>query len=414
MATIERYQNTSGATRYRVRYRTPDRRQTTKRGFATKRDAQAWANQLEVDKGRGAYVAPAAGRVKLGEYAQSWLDSKHKLKPSTRARYQVVLDTALAKYADMALGDISRRFVREWVANLSLDLAPASVHKTVGVLRQVLALAVNENRLAVNPVDSVELPSVATIEQRFLTVEQLHTLADASGVNGPLIYVLGACGLRFGEVAELRWRDLDLTNLRVRIARSVTLVDGVFEVGSPKNGKTRMVSLPAFVADLLKPGDLDRLVFPDSAGGYMRGSNVRRRWWSQAVAAAKLFPQAVTDAAGKQFVVYDFKLQELRHTAASLAIQSGANIKALQNMLGHESAGLTLDRYGHLYGSDVEAVAVAINALLTQIVVRMWSGESARGRLYWSGTPLELRFSIVEPRGFEPLTSALQRQRSTN
>ncbi|WP_428339792.1 hypothetical protein [Mycobacterium sp.] len=75
------------------------------------------------------------------------LDSKHKLKPSTRARYQVVLDTALSKYAPMALGDISRRFVREWVADLGVDLAPASVHKTVGVLRQVLAMAVDDNRL---------------------------------------------------------------------------------------------------------------------------------------------------------------------------------------------------------------------------------------------------------------------------
>jgi integrase len=69
---------------------------------------------------------------------------------------------------------------------------------------------------------------------------------------------------------------------------------------------------------------------------------------------------------GKNIVVCDFKLHELRHTAASLAIQAGANIKALQNMLGHQSAGLTLDRYGHLYGSDVEAVGVAINALLTR------------------------------------------------
>ncbi len=98
----------------------------------------------------------------------------------------------------------------------------------------------------------------------------------------------------------------------------------------------------------------------------MRGSNVRRRWWSQAVAAAELFPQTIVDADGNQETVYDFKLHELRHTAASLAIQAGANIKALQNMLGHESAGLTLDRYGHLYGSDVEAVGVAINDLLTR------------------------------------------------
>ena len=57
---------------------------------------------------------------------------------------------------------------------------------------------------------------------------------------------------------------------------------------------------------------------------------------------------------------------ELRYTAAPPAIQAGANIKALQNMLGHESAGVTLDRYGHLYGSDVEAVGVAINDLLTR------------------------------------------------
>jgi integrase len=192
-------------------------------------------------------------------------------------------------------------------------------------------------------------------------MEQLHALADEAGQHQPLVYVLGTCGLRFGEAAELRWRDISVAKLSMRVARSVTLVDNKFVVGSPKGGKARTVSLPAFVADLLAPGDLDGLVFPDSAGGWMRGTNVRRRWWSQAVATAELFPRKVGDT-----TVYDFKLHELRHTAASLAIQAGANIKALQNMLGHESAGLTLDRYGHLYGSDVEAVGVAINALLTR------------------------------------------------
>nr|WP_267888865.1 tyrosine-type recombinase/integrase [Mycolicibacterium neoaurum] len=72
------------------------------------------------------------------------------------------------------------------------------------------------------------------------------------------------------------------------------------------------------------------------------------------------------NAAGEKVTVYEFKIHELRHTAASLAIQAGANIKSLQNMLGHESAALMLDRYGHLYGSDVEAVGIAINQLLTR------------------------------------------------
>jgi Phage integrase family len=78
---------------------------------------------------------------------------------------------------------------------------------------------------------------------------------------------------------------------------------------------------------------------------------VRRRWWVKALADAGL--------------PADFKLHELRHTAASLAIRSGANIKALQNMLGHVSAGLTLDRYGHLYDSDVDTVGHAINEVIT-------------------------------------------------
>lgn len=379
MATIEKYelarkdkdgQPLRSEVRYRVRYRTPDRSQTTKRGFRTKRDAEAWANQIEVDKRRGAYVAPAAGRVALGEYAAEWLASKHKLKPSTRSRYQVIVDGFIAGHANVSLGDISRQLVREWVADLSCSHAPASVHKTVGVLRQVLAMAVAENRLVVNPVDNVELPAVETVEQRFITLEQLHALADAAGEHRPLVYVLGTCGLRFGEVAELRWRDLDLQKLQIRVTRSVTLVDNQFVVGSPKNGKGRTVSLPTFVAEMLdnkaNPPCPDALVFPDSRGGHMRGTNVRRRWWSDAVSAAQLFPHIEHTAAGDEITVYDFKLHELRHTAASLAIQAGANVKSLQNMLGHASAALTLDRYGHLYESDVEAVGVAMNALLTR------------------------------------------------
>ncbi|WP_370501474.1 tyrosine-type recombinase/integrase [Mycolicibacterium sp. jd] len=316
---------------------------------------------MEVDKRRGAFVAAAAGRVSLGVYAAEWLESKHNLKPSTRARYQVVLDTFIADHAAVAIGDISRQLVREWVSALSAKRSPATVHKVVGVLRQVLAMAVTDNRLVLNPVDGVELPAVRTVEQRFLTLEQLHALADAAGEHRALVYVLGTCGLRFGEAAELRWRDVDLQKKTLRVSRSVTLVDNKFVVGTPKGGKARTVSLPAFVADLLAPGPADALVFPDSAGKHMRGTNVRRRWWADAVTTAKLFPRRV----GKE-TVYEFKIHELRHAAASLAIQAGANIKGLQNMLGHESAALTLDRYGHLYGSDVEAVGVAMNALLTR------------------------------------------------
>ena len=198
---------------------------------------------------------------------------------------------------------------------------------------------------------------MGSAEQRFLTFEQLHALADAAGAHRPLGYVLGTCGLRFGKVAELRWRDLDLHKKQIRIARSVTLVDEVFKIGSPKNGKGCTVSLPAFVAELLRvqgvertsnftsiPGEPDALVFPDSEGGHMRVNNVRRPWWSQAVAAG---------------ANHGVRLQSPR-AAAHHRVAGGSRptpiSRRCKNVLGHESAGLTLDRYGHLYGSDVEAV----------------------------------------------------------
>jgi len=352
MATISRYQTKSGATLYRVRYRQPGRGQTDKRGFKTKRDAQVFAEQIEVDKRRGAYVAPSDGRVKFGDLAREWLAAKHNLKPSTKARYEITLDVALARFHHVAIGDISRPMVRALVADLVAGgAASSSVHKAVGVLRQVLKAAVADNLLAVNVTEGVELPAVTMTEQRYLSAAELHRAALAAGERKALVYVLGTTGLRFGEAAELRWRDVDVDGLRLRIARSVTFVGGKAVVGSPKNGKERTVALPATVAKLLIPGAADDLVFPDSTGGWMRASNVRRRWWARALADAGL--------------PTDFKLHELRHTAASLAIRAGANIKALQNMLGHASAGLTLDRYGHLYESDIDSVGHAIDAALS-------------------------------------------------
>jgi integrase len=352
VATISQYQTASGATLYRVRYRTPGRGQTDKRGFRTKRDAQVFAEQIEVDKRRGLYVAPSDGRVKFGDLARAWLDGKHNLKRSTRARYGVTITVALKGFRDIAIGDITRPMVRALVADLvGGGAAASSVYKAVGLLRQVLATAVADNLIATNPAEGAELPTVRMTEQRFLTAAELHRVALAAGARKPLVYLLGTTALRFGEAAELRRRDVDIAGLRLRVTRSVTFVNGHPVVGTPKNGKDRTVALPATVAAMLAPGADDALVFSDSAGGWMRASNVRRRWWAKALADAGL--------------PADFKLHELRHTAASLAIRSGANIKALQNMLGHASAGLTLDRYGHLYDSDVDTVCHAINKVIS-------------------------------------------------
>jgi hypothetical protein len=75
MATIESYETAAGQ-RYQVRYRTPQRTQTKKRGFKTKRDAQEFAATVEVEKMTGHYVAPSLGMITVGELAPAWLSRK--------------------------------------------------------------------------------------------------------------------------------------------------------------------------------------------------------------------------------------------------------------------------------------------------------------------------------------------------
>ena len=90
MATIEKYQTSTGATRYMVRYRTPQHTQTKKRGFTTKRAAEAFSNTVEVEKLTGNYVAPSLGQVTVGELGSEWLTRQAHHKASWPARLESV------------------------------------------------------------------------------------------------------------------------------------------------------------------------------------------------------------------------------------------------------------------------------------------------------------------------------------
>jgi hypothetical protein len=110
MASIERYQNASGQTRYAVRYRTPQQRQTRRRGFRTKREADLFAATVEVSKARGEYISTSAGRTTIGELGAEWLSRQRgHLKPSS----YIVMETAWRvwvkpRWGDVAVGKINQ------------------------------------------------------------------------------------------------------------------------------------------------------------------------------------------------------------------------------------------------------------------------------------------------------------------
>ncbi|CPX80708.1 site-specific integrase [Mycobacteroides abscessus] len=377
MATISKYQIASGATLYRVRYRTPDHRQTDKRGFKTKRDAEAFAATVEVSKLKGEYVAPAHARVTLGELGPAWLERQRgHLKPSG---YNV-METAWRlrvepRWGRVAIGDIKPTAVQQWVAEIGRGTettkpAGASVVKrTHYVLSRILADAVRDNLIARNAAAGASLPRTKRKPPVYLTHEQVGMLAGASGEYEGLVLTLAYTGIRWGEAVGLRVRDLDMLRKRAKISENAVQSAGEIHVGTPKAHKQRTVPLPEFLLPYLatqcEGKARDGLLWPGEDGKHLRRPHPTSGWFAKAVAASRV-PRMTP--------------HDLRHTAASLAVSAGANVKAVQKMLGHASAAMTLDVYADLFDDDLEAVATALDAArLRESVGKTWArgGQSA-------------------------------------
>lgn len=339
---------------WRARYRDAAGKEHA-RHFPRKVDAQRWLDGVTSAVVTGSYVDPKASRVLVGDWARQWLDGKANLKPSTRDRYTSALTThVLPRWATTRLGDITHAEVQAWVSALvASGLAPASVHKVHRVLSMLLALAVKDGRLARNPAVGIDLPRVTRPEKRFLDARQVADLAEVAGPGALVVQFLAYTGLRWGELAALRVERVDLMRRRVHIAESVTeLNDGRLDWGMPKSHERRWVPIPRFLVERLaahlagrSPSDL---VFPSPNGEVLRVRNARRAWFDRAATEAGL--DGITP-------------HELRHTAASLAVSAGANVKAVQRMLGHAKASMTLDVYADLFDDDLEAVAERLDLL---------------------------------------------------
>jgi integrase len=184
----------------------------------------------------------------------------------------------------------------------------------------------------------------------------VQALAEACAPYGTLIKVLAYAGLRWGELVALTTRRIDLKRRRIEVVEAITEVHGRVIVGTTKTHQRRSVPIPRFLADELAaqlagkaPGDL---VFTAPEGGVLRNTNFRPRFFDPAAEKAGL--PGLTP-------------HELRHTAASLAVAAGANVKAVQQMLGHASAAMTLDVYAGLFADDLDAVADQLDRAFTKL-----------------------------------------------
>jgi integrase len=271
---------------------------------------------------------------------------------------------------DVLLADVQTSKVRLWVAEMAENgVGAATIENALGVLRMVLNMAVEDRRIPRNPCAGVKAPRRAHKQRGYLTHEQVEQLAQAVSLRPEVVRFLAYTGLRWGEMAALRVENFDMLRRRVNVVRAVAEVKGRLVWSTAKNHERR--SFPSFLAEelaaLMEGKSREDLVFGSAAGETLRVSHYRPRVFAKAVTAqqdvARKAREEERARTGKATTPEFPKItpHDLRHTAASLAISAGANVKAVQTMLGHKSAAMTLDTYADLFPDDLEAVAEALD-----------------------------------------------------
>lgn len=331
--------------RWLAEWLSPDNQRHRKR-FPTKDAAKAHLDAQEADKLRGTYVKP--NRVTVGDIWPKWQTMKSRLSRTTRELYDAAWKLYVnPRWGDTPIVEVDKAAVMEWLPTLRTKAGKpmsASWARQVGiVLTGIMDMAVDGKLISANPLTKIgaAMPKQLPSERRYLTVAEVDRLWQASvkeSIRLP-VRVLVLTGIRRGEMAGLQVSDLDVGRGRLRIMRDV---DSHGDVDATKTRRHRDVPVGKdLLAELVEViGDRGRgdWLLPAPGGGPWTRDSWRGRW------------ERATAAAG----IPGIDTHEMRHTAASLAIHSGANVKTVQRMLGHATASMTLDIYGHLWDDELD------------------------------------------------------------
>lgn len=326
--------------------------------FRTKDAAQAHLTRMDHEVRSGTYVPREQADRTLGECWPRYVAARRGMNPETWRNYAQKWEQHIAPaWAHVRVRTIKGPAVAEWLAGLTntytgAPLAGSTRELVRLVFRGVIQVAVDDGVIPTNPVTGVRIPGRAVTERRYLQPWQVKRLAGAARPDDLMVWTLALTGIRKGEMFGLRGGDVDPVRRRLRVARHVNNAGAV--ITGTKTAAGRDVPLaPILLHDLAKRAravGADGWLFEHPRGGPYT-PNRWRTVWKRALRA--------------DGVPGDLDTHELRHTAASLAIASGADVKMVQLMLGHTSAAITLDVYGHLFPSGLDDVADRMQNMFT-------------------------------------------------
>ncbi len=352
-----------------------ERRQKWHGGFQTKKAAEAVRARLVHELTTGFYVEPS--RMLLSEWlADHWLPvHKTRVKKTTyRAYRSAVVHHINPRIGGVAIGKLKPQMLNNLYQQLLADgrcdgeggLAPATVSGVHVVLRKALADAEDAGLIPRNPAIGAKPPRPKSQggELRYWTPAELREFLDL--VEGHRLeaafHLLAMTGARRGEVAGLRWVDVDLDAARITIRQRLLAGDGEVYLSSPKSGRGGTVDLDQATVDQLRQHrerqrheaaetwrwEDSGYVFTRKDGSALNPSTLTRafRW----IVDHSELPR--------------IRLHDLRHTHASIAVKAGVPVGVVSERLGHASPEFTLQRYSHVMpGMQREAAHAVARAV---------------------------------------------------
>lgn len=300
---------------------------------------------------------------KLKDYLEDWIENVYKdnIRISTYVKYKKSIKYIVVELGDVWLQKLTPEQVRRFYTKMGkekskggLGLSSKTINNTHGVLHLALKNAVRWNYVSKNVCDLVTPPRIVSREGTPLTLEQARKFLDGVKEHRleALLTMAIVTGMRRGELLALRWSNI---NFEINTALVLHTVDyiphyGYVETEPKTKAGRRAISLPSFLIDMLKlhkDGVLERqhkqgdkwenrdLVFPDLKGGYSNPGYLLR-----------VFNKLLVKAG-----VPHMHFHDLRHSAATILLAMGVNMKVIQELMGHSDIAITLRLYAHLLPS---------------------------------------------------------------
>ena len=306
----------------------------------------------------------------VSQWLDTWMENYAKLqvRASSHKTYQGFIenhinptlgDLSLEKLTAMDLQKLYKHLLESGrvecteARNKPKGLSVSTARNINQMISSALNCAVEQRLISANPTKGCVLPKPERKEMKILPPESLDTFFEEARRSGvfELYYIDLATGLRRGELLGLKWSDVDLEKGIIYVRRQILRQNGeVVEAPLKTKNSYRSIAIGADAIKVLKGMEQrDEYVFPSPYGGPMSPDSVLHML------------QRVLKRAGLERI----RFHDLRHTFSVLALQNGVDVKTLSAMLGHYSAGFTLDTYAHVTTSMQKQAANTVGNFLS-------------------------------------------------